>query len=144
MTTDTATALDLTSKKQKVSHLPDGTPVYMETATAPTNIACIKYWGKADAQWNTPINDSVSITLDQADLKAVTTVAASTAFTQDRLWLNGAEETDAATNKRFRACIDGVKALATDKMDESGTNVLISKDDWQNIFCGWLGFINLA
>lgn len=86
----------------------------MATVSAPTNIACIKYWGKADAHYNTPTNDSVSITLDQADLKAVTTVAASASFTQDRLWLNGVEENDAATNKRFRACVDGVKALARD------------------------------
>jgi diphosphomevalonate decarboxylase len=34
------------------------------TVAAPTNIACIKYWGKADAQLNTPINSSVSVTLD--------------------------------------------------------------------------------
>jgi diphosphomevalonate decarboxylase len=89
-------------------------PIYMATVSAPTNIACIKYWGKADAHYNTPTNDSVSVTLDQADLKAVTTVAASSIFEKDRLWLNGTEEEDAATNKRFRACVDGVKALAKD------------------------------
>ncbi|KAG7362896.1 diphosphomevalonate decarboxylase [Nitzschia inconspicua] len=86
-------------------------PIYIATVSAPTNIACIKYWGKADAHYNTPTNDSVSVTLDQADLKAVTTVAASASFTNDRLWLNGVEE-DVSQNKRFRACIDGVKALA--------------------------------
>jgi diphosphomevalonate decarboxylase len=89
-------------------------PIYMATVSAPTNIACIKYWGKADVPYNTPTNDSVSVTLDQADLKAVTTVAASASFTHDRLWLNGVEDLSAATNKRFRACIDGVKALAQD------------------------------
>jgi diphosphomevalonate decarboxylase len=89
-------------------------PIYMATVSAPTNIACIKYWGKADAHYNTPTNDSVSVTLDQTDLKAVTTVAASSAFNQDRLWLNGIEDEKAATNKRFRACVDGVKALAKD------------------------------
>jgi diphosphomevalonate decarboxylase len=89
-------------------------PIYMATVSAPTNIACIKYWGKADAHYNTPTNDSVSVTLDQADLKAVTTVAASASFTRDRLWLNGVEIEDAYANKRFRACIDGVKALAQD------------------------------
>jgi len=107
-------------------------PIYMETSSAPTNIACIKYWGKADAHYNTPINDSVSVTLDQADLKAVTTVASSTAFESDRLWLNGIEEEGAATSKRFRACIDGVKALATDKLDDKGT-VVVKKEDWQNM-----------
>lgn len=85
----------------------------MATVAAPTNIAVIKYWGKADATYNTPINDSLSVTLDLADLRAVTTVAASPSFTHDRLWLNGVEDTGAAQNPRFRACIDGVKALST-------------------------------
>lgn len=90
-------------------------PIYMTTVSAPTNIACIKYWGKADVQYNTPTNDSVSVTLDQSDLKAVTTVAASIQFQQDRLWLNGIEiEGISHNNQRFRACIDGVKAMARD------------------------------
>jgi diphosphomevalonate decarboxylase len=104
----------------------------METVSAPTNIACIKYWGKADAKYNTPINSSVSVTLDQADLKAVTTAAASLAFQRDRLWLNGVEEEDAATSKRFRACVDGVRALSTDKVDANG-NTLVKKEDWSNM-----------
>eukprot|EP00934_Nitzschia_sp_Nitz4_P006919 Nitzschia sp. Nitz4//scaffold43_size134323//46575//47786//NITZ4_003294-RA/size134323-processed-gene-0.41-mRNA-1//-1//CDS//3329551933//6909//frame0 len=89
-------------------------PIYLATVSAPTNIACIKYWGKADAKWNTPTNDSVSVTLDQSDLRAVTTAAASARFEKDRLWLNGVEDEGASTSKRFRACIDGVKALAKD------------------------------
>jgi diphosphomevalonate decarboxylase len=104
-------------------------PIYMETVSAPTNIACIKYWGKADAKYNTPINSSVSVTLDQADLKAVTTAAASLSFEKDRLWLNGVEEEDASTSKRFRACVDGVRSLATDKVDANGT-VVVKKEDW--------------
>lgn len=107
-------------------------PVYMETVSAPTNIACIKYWGKADANYNTPINSSVSVTLDQADLKAVTTAAASLVFSKDRLWLNGVEEEGVATNKRFRACVDGVRALATDKLDANG-NIVVKKEDWFNM-----------
>eukprot|EP00536_Pseudo-nitzschia_multiseries_P018071 jgi/Psemu1/54020/gm1.54020_g len=89
-------------------------PIYMATVSAPTNIACIKYWGKADAKYNTPTNDSVSVTLDQSDLRAVTTAAASKRFESDRLWLNGTEEEGAADSKRFRACVDGVKLLAAD------------------------------
>lgn len=104
-------------------------PIYMETVSAPTNIACIKYWGKANVEYNTPINSSVSVTLDQADLRAVTTVAASRRFQKDRLWLNGTEEEGAATSKRFRACVDQVRALATDKVDNDGT-VLVSKHEW--------------
>ena len=103
----------------------------MATVSAPTNIACIKYWGKANVKFNTPINSSVSVTLDQADLRAVTTVAASLSFDQDRLWLNGTEEEGATTNKRFRACVDQVKQLATDKVDDQdGKTVLVKKEDW--------------
>jgi len=58
----------------------------VETVSSPTNIACIKYWGKADKKFNTPINSSVSVTLDQDDLCSITSVAASKSFSADRLW----------------------------------------------------------
>jgi mevalonate pyrophosphate decarboxylase len=59
------------------------------THSAPSNIACIKYWGKRDVRANTPINSSVSVTMSQDDLKAITTVTASKDFDKDQLWLNG-------------------------------------------------------
>jgi len=31
-------------------------PMLVETYTAPTNIAVIKYWGKSDLKLNTPMN----------------------------------------------------------------------------------------
>ena len=108
-------------------------PIYMATVSAPTNIACIKYWGKASIELNTPINDSVSVTLNQSDLRAVTTAAASTSFTSDRLWLNGEEDTKAAMNKRFRACVDQIRSLATDKIDPATGSALVSKDQWQTM-----------
>ena len=98
----------------------------MATVSAPTNIAVIKYWGKADAKFNTPTNDSVSVTLDQSDLRAVTTAAASSSFTQDRLWLNGEEDPSASTSKRFRACVDQVKALAKEPSKWADCKVHIS------------------
>lgn len=103
-------------------------PIYTATVSAPTNIAVIKYWGKANKEFNTPINDSLSVTLDQTDLRAVTTAAASMDFTEDRLWLNGKEES--TDTDRFRACVNGIKALATDRTDSVG-NVVVSKADWQ-------------
>jgi diphosphomevalonate decarboxylase len=107
--------------------------IYTATVTAPTNIACIKYWGKASVEYNTPINDSVSITLDQADLRAVTTAAASASFDSDKLWLNGVEEVGAGTSKRFRACVDQIRKLATDKVDAATGKDLVSKDQWQTM-----------
>lgn len=107
-------------------------PVYIETVSAPTNIACIKYWGKASIPLNTPINSSVSITLDQSDLRAVTTAAASKSFEKNRLWLNGDEE-DVTTSKRFNACLEGVRALASDKIDEETGAVIVAKDQWKDM-----------
>jgi diphosphomevalonate decarboxylase len=109
----------------------------MATVSAPTNIAVIKYWGKANVALNTPINSSVSVTLDQADLRAVTTTAASTQFQQHRLWLNGVEEPDPYNNnRRFRACVDQVLALATTctKVDTcTNESVAVSKQEWINM-----------
>ena len=119
-----------------VVHKTDAHPnpiIHTATVSAPTNIACIKYWGKANSHYNTPINDSLSLTLDQSDLRAVTTASASLSFDQDRLWLNGTEEVDATTSKRFRACVDGIRALATDKVDPNTNQVIVSKDDWKNM-----------
>lgn len=106
----------------------------METVSAPTNIACVKYWGKASKEYNTPINSSVSVTLDQQDLCAVTTASTSKRFTQDRLWLNGTEELNAHESKRFRACIDGVRRLASDRIDPTTGSVLIKKEEWKDMF----------
>jgi mevalonate pyrophosphate decarboxylase len=64
-------------------------PSLQATHSAPSNIACIKYWGKRDVRANTPINSSVSVTMNQDDLKAITTVTASKDFDKDQLWLNG-------------------------------------------------------
>lgn len=60
----------------------------LATAKGPSNIAVIKYWGKRDAKRNTPINSSVSVTLDIDQLHTVTTVFASPSTSGDRLWLN--------------------------------------------------------
>ena len=108
--------------------------ILMETVSAPTNIACVKYWGKESKEYNTPINSSVSVTLDQNDLCAVTTASTSKGFTKDRLWLNGTEETDAHQSKRFRACIDGVRRLASDRVDPETGDVLVKKEEWENMF----------
>lgn len=67
--------------------------VHSLTVQAGPNIAVAKYWGKRDAgPLNLPINSSLSFTLDHSDIHATTTVAASTDFAKDRIWLNGREE----------------------------------------------------
>jgi diphosphomevalonate decarboxylase len=113
--------------------VPKLSAIHSATVSAPTNIACIKYWGKANSHYNTPINDSLSVSLDQCDLRAVTTASASSSFDRDRLWLNGSEVLDVSTSKRFRACVDGVRALATDKIDPATNQVLVAKSDWADM-----------
>ena len=79
------------------------------TVSSPTNIAVIKYWGKRDSKLNLPINSSVSVTINQADLRTVTTVTASEAFKKDRLWLN-AEEEEIESNERVQKVFAMVRA----------------------------------
>jgi mevalonate pyrophosphate decarboxylase len=54
------------------------------TVSAPTNIAVIKYWGKANVAANTPINSSLSVTLDQAERHT---------FACHQLWINDVLQT---------------------------------------------------
>lgn len=61
------------------------------TCTAPVNLAVIKYWGKRDEELILPVNSSLSVTLSQEQLCVTTTVAISSKFSSDRIWLNGSE-----------------------------------------------------
>lgn len=56
------------------------------TARACSNIAFIKYWGKADFEQNIPLNDSVSMTL--SDAVTTTTVEWDPALKDDVIYLN--------------------------------------------------------
>ena len=102
------------------------------TVSSPTNIAVIKYWGKRDAKTNTPINSSVSITINQRDLRTVTTVTASKDFEKDRLWLNGTEES-VAENKRVLAVFREVRALARDRVDPKTGEVVVKAEEWASM-----------
>ncbi len=76
------------------------------TARAHTNIALIKYWGKADATRMLPANSSVSLTLDQ--FYTDTTVQFDADLTADTFILDG-QQRDAAKITRF---LDHVRTLA--------------------------------
>ncbi|RLO05215.1 hypothetical protein DYB28_005530 [Aphanomyces astaci] len=97
------------------------------TCSTPTNIAVIKYWGKDNVALNTPLNSSVSVTLNQDQLKTVTSVLASKDFPADRIWLNGAEQN--IQNKRIQVVLKEVRRLATSNaVDAHGR--AIAKEDW--------------
>ena len=102
------------------------------TVSSPTNIAVIKYWGKRDTKLNLPINSSVSVTIDQADLCTTTTVTASASYASDRLWLNGEEE-DVDGNKRVQRVLQEVRARAGDLRDEKTGAVLVRRGDWASM-----------
>ena len=72
---------------------------------ARSNIALIKYWGKADAALNTPAVGSISITLD--GLWTDTEVRFDASLDADRLVLDGVERADQL--KRVSACLDLVR-----------------------------------
>lgn len=65
-------------------------------ARAHTNIALIKYWGKADAKLRLPLMSSISMTLDQFYTDTEITPAES-----DEFWLNGQLQTDRTANRVF-------------------------------------------
>ena len=96
------------------------------SATAPINLAVIKYWGKRDTTLNLPTNSSLSVTLSQADLCAHTTARASPKYTADRLWLNGTEE-DVVSNRRLQACLAHLRRLRVDLETVLGDDKPLSK-----------------
>ena len=63
-----------------------------KTVRAHTNIALIKYWGKADAQAKIPVNSSISFTLDQ--FYTDTRVVYDATLQADTFTLNGAAASD--------------------------------------------------
>lgn len=75
---------------------------------ARSNIALVKYWGKADASINTPAVGSISVTLD--GLWTDTEVRFDASLTEDRLELNGVQRSDQLA--RVSRCLDLVRALA--------------------------------
>lgn len=75
---------------------------------ARSNIALIKYWGKADAALNTPAVGSISITLE--GLWTDTAIRFDPGLVADRLILDGAERTDQL--ERVSRCLDLVRQRA--------------------------------
>lgn len=88
--------------------------MFSETCVAPVNIAVIKYWGKRDEDLILPVNDSLSMTLSTDQMSAKTTVAASAAFREHKMWLNG-EEVPFEENPRIARCLEELKRVAGKK-----------------------------
>jgi diphosphomevalonate decarboxylase len=78
-------------------------------ATAGTNIAIVKYWGKRDAALNLPATGSLSLTLKELGTR--THVSFGGATGADRVTLNGAPADD-RTQRRVGAFLDRVRRRA--------------------------------
>ena len=71
--------------------------MYKGKARAHTNIALIKYWGKADETMILPKNNSLSLTLDA--FYTETSVCFDKSLTADRFTLDGVLQDEKATQK---------------------------------------------
>ncbi|KAJ2926632.1 hypothetical protein H1R20_g10462, partial [Candolleomyces eurysporus] len=91
--------------------------LYQATASAPVNIAVIKYWGKRDTKLILPTNSSLSVTLDQDHLRSTTTSRADPSFTKDTLWLNGKED-EIKAGGRLETCIREMKRLRKEIIED--------------------------
>lgn len=76
-------------------------------ARAHTNIALIKYWGKADEDLILPTNNSLSVSLER--FYTETKVTFSESYTEDTLVLNG-ETVNAAESKKITRFMDMLRA----------------------------------
>ncbi|NDJ36984.1 MAG: diphosphomevalonate decarboxylase [Chloroflexi bacterium] len=81
----------------------------MSTARAHSNIAFIKYWGNRNENLRLPVTGSISMNL--AGLDTTTTVEFDETLADDRLLLNGEEQTGAALD-RVSGHLDYIRAMA--------------------------------
>lgn len=79
------------------------------TAVAHPNVALIKYWGKANKKLKTPMNNSISVTLD--NLQCKTTVEFSEEFEEDYATLNGKKAPEKVL-KRTSSHLDTIRKKA--------------------------------
>lgn len=100
--------------------------IYTISATAPVNIATLKYWGKRDKSLNLPTNSSISVTLAQDDLRTLTSVSTAETFAKDQFWLNGKEES--LQSERTQNCLRELRSLRA-KL-EAGNSSLPKFSQW--------------
>lgn len=84
------------------------------------NIALIKYWGKSDEEKNTPINGSLSVTLDFGKTK---TEVAFSDNVQTEFFLNGAPQ---PITRRIQAAIDFFSNLSIDSSLKTNSSFTIN------------------
>jgi diphosphomevalonate decarboxylase len=73
---------------------------------------------------------SVSVTMNQDDLKAITTIVASPSFSNDRLWLNGKEE-NITKNGRVQDVLREIRKRTGNRVNNAGEMILSHE------LCNW-------
>jgi diphosphomevalonate decarboxylase len=81
-----------------------------------------RYWGKRDTKLILPTNSSLSVTLDQDNLRSTTTARADASFTKDRLWLNGIEE-EIKAGGRLATCLLELRKYRAELDTKEGAKV---------------------
>jgi diphosphomevalonate decarboxylase len=89
-------------------------------------VQVIKYWGKRSTKLNLPTNSSLSVTLSQRDLCALTTASCSSSYDNTRLWLNGAEQA-VDSNNRLAACLSCLRDLRAELESKDSSLPILSK-----------------
>merc|ERR1712071_38523 len=83
----------------------------MVTVRAPTNIALVKYWGKKNLKLNTPLNNSISATLDPNVMYSETTIKTSGDMKNDTMSLDGGAH-EVVKNNRVITVLKEIRFLA--------------------------------
>lgn len=87
----------------------------------------MKYWGKRDKTLNLPTNSSISVTLSQEDLRTLTSVATGPELSEDKLFLNGKEESLAS--ERTQNCLKDLRKLRSEL--EASDSSLPKFSEWK-------------
>ena len=101
------------------------------SARAHTNIALIKYWGKANEELIIPMNNSLSLTLDA--FYTETTVIFSEDLTADTFYLDDSLQDEKSTEKVSRF-LDLVRKMAT-------CPLFAEVKSYNHVPCRWFSFI---
>lgn len=72
---------------QKMSPEPESKSWLTVTVRAPANIALVKYWGKRDEETMLPLNDSISVSINE--LMVTTSVQIDESSLEDGVIING-------------------------------------------------------